>query len=538
LEVRLAELFDNDAARMKKPADNSLSQPNHKDAKDLAQGAFVNYLGMLAKVSKVIFLLVVVRVYGVTALGLYLLAWSAIDIASKFGLWGIDRSLIRDIARYNVDKSEQIKEKIFGILRFNISIAISLSLVATLVMFNLSSVIALKIFKESGLITPMKILSLALPFVVLTHVFIATTKALRTMRYEVLIRQTLEPLILLLATVALIPLSLGAVGLVFAHLFASFIAACTAAFVMFRKYRHLGWRREPLPAEIKKATIRYTYPMAIMEFLNLMVARMDILLIGAFLNSTSAGVYGIAVEIISVIKRVRQGFEPIFSPIVSELFYNRQNVRLQRNYQLVTRWLMAGTLLPVVAIILYPTQLLVLFDEKAAAASGALIILALSHGLLGTFIGAESLIIMTGKSLLNTIFVAGMLAINLVVSVLLIPKFGLIGAALGMLCAYGFVSGARLFHAYKHYNLHPFGYSLLWPLITALATFILFYVVDTLLSVDSLFKTIAVLATMGIFYAGFYFLGASEPEERLLIEKLKNKLKRTHAVQRTRENVS
>ncbi|MCZ6593760.1 MAG: hypothetical protein O6943_02475, partial [Bacteroidetes bacterium] len=168
---------------MRKAADNSLNQSVHTDAKNLVEGALVNFLGMAAKISKVLFIFVAAHMYGPTALGVYLLAWSAIDIASKFGLWGSDRSLIRDIARYNIDKSEATKARIFGILRFNLSIALGLSLLAAVVMFNLSTVIAEKVFKEASLIFPLKILSLTLPFVVLTHALIATTKALRIMRY-------------------------------------------------------------------------------------------------------------------------------------------------------------------------------------------------------------------------------------------------------------------------------------------------------------------------------------------------------------------
>lgn len=518
---------------MKKADGNPLSQPNHRDAKDLAEGALVNFLGMAAKISKVLFIFVAAHMYGPTALGIYLLAWSAIDIASKFGLWGIDRSLIRDIARYNIDKSEATKARIFGILRFNLSIAFCLSLLAAVVMFNLSTVIAEKIFKEANLILPLKILSLTLPFVVLTHALIATTKALRIMRYEVLIRQGLEPLVLLIAALSLSSFNLGATGLVIAHMVGSIVAAGGAAFVVFRKYRFLGWHRAPLAREIKMETIRYTSPMAAMDSLNLLVARIDIMLIGYFLNVTSAGYYGIAVEIISVIKRVRQGFEPIFSPMVSEHFYNKNKAQLKRNYIIVTRWLMAGTLLPTLAIALYPTPILFLFSEKATEAATALIILAISHGLFGTFSAAESLLVMTGKSLLNTLLAAGMLVINCAISIPLIPKFGLAGAALGILAAFSFAGAARIYYAYKHHRLHPFGHALLWPLLTASITLVLFYTLKNWLLINSPLETILIFMCLLVFYVGFYFIGATEPEERYLIERLKSKLKRTPAVSGT-----
>ncbi|RMF62327.1 MAG: hypothetical protein D6743_12260, partial [Calditrichaeota bacterium] len=428
---------------------------SQKDAGDLVKGALVNYLGMIAKTSKVLFMFVAARVYGMETLGLYLLSWSVVDIASKFGLWGIDRSLIRDISRYHKDEGEANRIRLFGIIRFNIGLVIGLSFLTTVVVYFLIPLIAVQGLHKPNLIPPLRILVFAIPFITLTHSFIATTKALRIMKYEALIRSGLEPLVLLLGTLALIPFKMGVIALVSAHIFASAVAAVGAASVAIRKYRYLGWQHQALSAEDKKETLRYTSPIAVMDMLSLLVARSDILLVGRLMNEAAAGLYGIAVEIISVVKRIRQGFEPIFAPIVSELFYTKEKSRLHRNYVIVTRWLMAGSLLPALAMILYPAQLLSLFGREATAAAGALVVLAISHGLFGTFSAAESLLVMTGKTLLNTILAAAMLSINIAVSLWLIPKLGLVGAALGMLTAFAFVSAARLYHGYRFYGIHP-----------------------------------------------------------------------------------
>ncbi|MCZ6595818.1 MAG: oligosaccharide flippase family protein [Bacteroidetes bacterium] len=308
--------------------------------------------------------------------------------------------------------------------------AFSLSVLIASVLFIVSPYIAELIFHDANLTKPTRLLAVALPFVVLTHGFIATTKALRLMQYEAFIRHGMEPLILLIGTLALIPFKLGVNGLVVAHIFASFVTACSAFFVVYRKYRYLGWRKQPLAEDIKKETIRYTSPIASMDALNLVATRIDLMLVGGFLGATSAGVYGIAVEIISVIKRVRMGFEPIFAPIVSELFYHKQQERLQRNYDLVTRWIMAGSLLPVGAIVLFPKQILGFFKIESVEVVSALIVLALSYGLLGIFSAAENLLVMTGKTLLNTWLAAVMFVVNCVIGVLLIPKLGLLGASL------------------------------------------------------------------------------------------------------------
>jgi len=503
---------------------------NQRDARDLLKGVLYNVLGMVTKSSKVLFVLVAAKYYGAAALGLYFIAWSAIDISSKVGLWGMDKSVVRDIARLQNNPSEETNASLLSVILFNCRVSLAFSIVAAAVVFLSSGWMAENIFGAPDLALPMRLLSFAIPFIVLTQVLIATTKALRLMQYEVLVRQGIEPLALLSASVALIVFQLGATGLVLAHIFASVVGTSAAVVIVFRKYRHLGWHPKPLTVERKKEIFAYTSPIAAMDFLNLLVARVDIFLIGAFMNSASAGLYGIAVEIISVIKRVRQGFEPIFAPIVSELFYNSERERLKRNYVLVTRWLMAGTFLPVIALLLFPQQILAFFDVHSNQATLALIILAMAHGLVGSFSAAENILVMTGRTMLNALLGALMLTVNCIVGVALIPKIGLAGAAFGTLAAFATVSAARLYHGYRQLQLLPFSVALFWPIVTALITGALFYAVQISVEINSIFDTIIVFIALALTYITIYLVGASEPEEKHLWASLMVKVRNSGAL--------
>ena len=516
----------------KNPVITQATNPgNNKDAVDLIKGLLFNFLGMALKLGKFLFILVAAKFYGAAALGIYFLAWSAVDIASKLGLWGMDKSLIRDIARRSSRQNAETNQQILSIIYFNVRVVLFFSMIVAAIVFWAAPLVAHFIFNDASLVAPMRILSLAIPFTVLTLVLIATTKALRLMQYEAFIRQGLEPAVLLTVTFVLIPFSLGATGLVLAHLIASFAASVAAFVVVLRKYKHLGWPPQPLSREVKIETFRYTSPIAAMDFLNLSVARTDIVLVGALMSSTAAGLYGVAIEIISVIKRVRQGLEPVFAPIVSELFHNAQQQRLQRNYVLVTRWLLAGSLLPVIAMLIFPGQILSFFDIHSRQAAAALMVLALAHGLFGTFSAAESLLVMTGKTLLNAGLGALMLTVNIALGWVLIPELGLVGAALGTLTAFFTVSGARVYYGYKQFQLWPFDVSLLWPLATAASAATVFYLLKSQLNVDTLLETVTLFMAMPVVYALTYFLGASEPEEKYLFDKLKRKFKKNRAHQ-------
>ncbi|MDJ0956998.1 MAG: polysaccharide biosynthesis C-terminal domain-containing protein [Arenicellales bacterium] len=509
-----------------------IDRDTHKDTKDLVRGAIVNYIGMLAKVSKLLFVLVAARVYGVPELGLYFLAWAAVDLTSKFGLWGVDRSLIRDIARYYVDQSETTKARVFAIMRFNISLAVGLSVLATAALFGLAPLIATWIFKDAGLSTVIRILAFSIPFIVIGTTFLATTKALRIMRFEVLVRQLIEPLVMFLALLALIPLDLGASGMAVAHVAGCAVGAVIAVYFAISTYRSLGWHRGPISKTAKVETIRFISPMAAMDFIYLMVTRMDVVLVGAIVNTAAAGYYGIAVEVVSLIKRVRQGFEPIVAPVVSQLFYGQKNVRLRRSYALVTRWLAAAALLPVIAMVLYPTQLLAIFSDQAVSGALALIFLAIAHGTHTILSTAESVLVMSGRPVLNMWLGLATLAFGVALCIPLTMTFGPVGTAIGVMITFICVNISRVYIVYRLYGLNPFGTTLTWPLVNGLIVFILFVIANLYTRPESLVGLIVSLALLAAIYVALYFSGPKESEEKHLLLTLKNKLSRAGAGRR------
>ena len=498
--------------------------PAHRDATDLAKGALLSYLGMAARVSRLLFLAVASRWYGPSALGNYLLAWAVVEMVSKLALGGIDRSLLWSIPRYNHGRTSDTTPVVRGILGFHLTLALALSVLGAGLVLASSGWIAAYVFRDATLGPVLRLLGLALPSLVLTQTLVAATRALRTMRHDFLIRQCLEPLVLLGATLAILPFGNGPVGLAAAHLVASLTAVAAAIAAAGSAYRHLGWTPGAvgfsLDRSVRRELLSYLSPFALLTLFQALAAKIDLLLVGIVAGAAPAGLYGIAVELTSVVKRGGQNFSPMFQPIAAELFYSRQRERLRRSYMLVTRWVVAATLLPLLALTLYSSQLLGLFAIGGASMSSVLVILALAHAVSSSFVAADSLLLMSGRSRLSTTLAGVMLVITAGVSVALLPVMGAAGAALGVLAAQLCLTAARLVLVQKLHGLPPFGRELLWPLVTATATGVVFSGFNRLLRVETLPATVGVITLLVLCYAGLYWIGASEPEERNIMKKL------------------
>ena len=79
------------------------SHPTSPDASShgalLARGAFFNTLAFLASNLRGIFMFLVARLLGSAVLGTFGVAWSTMDMMSKFGTLGLDTSAIAFVAK-------------------------------------------------------------------------------------------------------------------------------------------------------------------------------------------------------------------------------------------------------------------------------------------------------------------------------------------------------------------------------------------------------------------------------------------------------
>ena len=80
----------------------------------LARGAFINTIAFLASNLRGIFTFLVARLLGSAVLGVFGLAWAAMDLVSKFCTLGFDYSAIAFIAKAegagNREKSRRVRE--------------------------------------------------------------------------------------------------------------------------------------------------------------------------------------------------------------------------------------------------------------------------------------------------------------------------------------------------------------------------------------------------------------------------------------------
>jgi O-antigen/teichoic acid export membrane protein len=158
--------------------------------------------------------------------------------------------------------------------------------------------------------------------------------------------------------------------------------------------------------------------------------------------------------------------------VMAESLELGEHARLRYNLQLATRWVVSvAALLAGVVVALRRELLGGLYGSGYVSASKAVVILAATH-LVSACWGLGSWVLIAGGRsrliLLNNFLGA---SFNVGASLYLVPRFGLVGAALASLGTMLIVQGASLVEVHAVEKISPFSASLWKPILAASAAF-------------------------------------------------------------------
>lgn len=201
----------------------------------------------------------------------------------------------------------------------------------------------------------------------------------------------------------------------------------------------------------------FAFPRAIAALFQAVVAWIDVILVGALASARSAGIYAVASRLTLLGALFLRALILVLGPQVSSFLARGERARAQVVYQVSTWWLTAISWPAYVSIALFAPVVIRIFGHGFASGSTALAILSLAM-LISMACGPVSVVLlMAGKSswnLANTIF-AATLAIGL--DVVLIPRYGVVGAAVGATAGIAANNLVPLVQVWRYLDLHPLG---------------------------------------------------------------------------------
>jgi len=210
-----------------------------------------------------------------------------------------------------------------------------------------------------------------------------------------------------------------------------------------------------------KELLVFSFPLLSKSFLQLFM-QVDILMIGYFGSFKMIAVYGSAALLARQSRVIMSAFASLFSPMIAELYSKGDKAALNDLYKTVTRWCMAFAL-PVIIIAMLMPELLLKFLAISNSPEGCLSIRLIAFSqIMSVAVGnTGGMLVMTNYPWLTFANNVGAVIINIILNFILIPKFGIVGAAIATCVSIIVRNIAAVIEVKKILSMSPFSFSLL-----------------------------------------------------------------------------
>jgi O-antigen/teichoic acid export membrane protein len=356
------------------------------------------------------------------------------DLLSKFGTFGMDTSTIALVSAQQAQGDSQGSR---ALLRRAVMLGLLFSVLAALIGILAFQTIGRSLGQRPDLVRSTSLMLLALPGIALYRISNGVSRGMKVMKHDLYSKGFTETF----GTIAcfLVVVAIGARDLApaIAVLFGTG-AGGVMAFILARGLFVRPAQAAAISPDVP--LLRFSAPIATYSLLNMLIMRMDVLLLGFMgpsvgVSLSTIGVFVASVEISGGMRKVRQAFDPMFTPIIARQSALQDRAAMEQSFAQLGRWVLAAQL-PLMGVLCLSGGIgLDIFGPGFRTGTLWVALLAVAHAT-NSFVGLAETVIMIQRPKLNLINSGATATLQLGASLLLIPWYGATGAALCMVLAY------------------------------------------------------------------------------------------------------
>jgi len=477
---------------------------------------------MLTTAAGYFFKIYLARTLGAEKLGLYALGMTLVGFVGLFNTLGLPTAAARYVSAYSAQRDfVRLGNFLRGTLAFlasgNVILALAIVLFGPWIVSR---------FYHAPQLAP-----LVLPFALIMFFGVLNTFFGQVMAgYQDVTRRTLithfvgSPANIVLA-VLFISAGFGLSGYLAAQVASALIVMVLLSVSVWKMTPQLV--RKPGPWRIEKEVAMFSSAAFAVTAVEFVLAQADKIVLGIYLDAREVGIYAVAMALVGFVPVVLQSVNQIFSPTISELYASENKVLLQRLYSTLTKWILALTIPLALTLLIFSNCFMGIFGPEFRAGSMVLAIGTVGQ-LLNCAVGSVGyLLLMSGRQARLVRIQAGSAALMVLLMLLLVPRFGLVGAAIGTAAGVAITNTWSLIVVRRTLGMVPYTASYLRLAIPTLAT------AGSLLALmrvsASLFRDWQILAIASssayLLFLGIFLTIGLDPQDRIFLRSARDKLR-------------
>jgi O-antigen/teichoic acid export membrane protein len=468
---------------------------------------------------------VVARALGVDGFGLYVLALAVSSFLAEASDLGLDYGVLRfgAIARGAGDL-----DRLRAVIRRGLLGAFAAGSLASGLLIAAAAPVA-RAFDKPGMLPLLVPLALAIPFTGTTEVARAALQSMGRAAPSVASDSLITPGLRLGMVLVALHVAAGPRQVVVAYAITEMLALLATlgmlGRILSRQDRPSQRRSRSGTKTRTQGLFRYSLPMSLNRLILYTNNMTEVLVLGLLQPAGPVGVFGVARRLSMLVGSLLTSISVLFNPMVADLHHKRHHTELDRLFKTATRWLFTVGFPLCLIEVLFARDLLHVFGEGFSSGALALAILALGQLVnigTGTVAGLLAMIGRARMSLLNSAFFLGL---SLVLDVLMIPPWGILGAAIANATSLAVVNLLRVIQVRRVLGILPYDRRFLRPLGAGLIAGTLALLLP-LAGLDPLPRLVLRVLVLGVAYLGALAAFGIEPVDREVARAFRDRLRR------------
>ncbi len=487
---------------------------SNSDLDRIAAGAGIIFTGIIiSKIIAYLYRLVIARI-GINEYGLFSLGLGIIGILSSVTFLGLHRGVLRQISYY---RGKEDFERIKGIITYGLKITFTISLILGILLFLLSDFISINYFHNIDLSIILKILSVTLPLNVLNEILFNVFLGFQRVKYMVISKNIVLNSSRLLLTLIFLMFSISIIGISIIYVL-SFLISLILSFYFLERNVFPILRSKIKTTYMGKELFSFSWPLIFSGFAMLIMGWTDTIMLGFFKTVREVGLYNTALPTAQILYTIPQGLTFLVVPTLTYLLSKKEMDEFKNVYISTTKWVFMLNIVLLSLFILFPYEIIsILFGSEYASASTALIILSIGFFINYTIIFTGHMPVIQNRPKLDLLNSSTAALFNIILNIILIPSFGIIGAAIATSISFFILSIMEFGQALFIFKINPLKLSYIKIIISVLITSLLIKYISKFININNILNLIIISLLFSLIYFIMLLLTKSFEREDLMI---------------------
>lgn len=488
-----------------------MPEDKHSITRRLFKSGILLFLGLVLElfvsfVAKVL----IARLLGPTSYGVATIGITVLSFASTVFLFGMNSGIGRYLPRFEDSADRK------GVVLSALQVVLFASVSAAVVLFVFADLVAAYVLGAPETTDVLRIAAIGIPFAAMLKLSVGTIQGLERSLAKVLLRNIGQPILRFSLVVAVLYLGLGATGITGAYAITFGVVGLIGLYYMMTR---TSLRSSVAATMRRRELLSFSTPLMLTATMLMVLSYFDIFILSYFRTSAEVGTYNVIYPLAELLTATLSAFSFIAMPVLSGLHSDGRIGEMDRTYKIVTKWIFMLTFPAALVLILFPAiSIRLTFGPEYTNAAFALSVLGLgffSHSIAGPNVNTLTAIGRTRTIMWDNLLAGGT---NIVLNLILIPEYGILGAAVATTVSYAGLNVLYSVQLYRTTGIHPVTTALFKPAVAGLVSMLGIYVLVS----GYLNTTAPVLLAMLLIFVSIYgiavlSLGGIEQEEVVLV---------------------